>query len=280
MLHGIAIRTLGVLSVAIWTFILLMSFINVQLPSSPPLVIIEEPTTGAATSPSPYVNTLVILVIIAVGGATFVAVLMYAPRIASYISVIIFGLVTFLSITLYMLLLSYRLGLRMEPGLLILGLSIAILLTWLIRKGKGIFPILSASITAGAGGVLMGMMLPPMTAILLLLAISLFDLLMVKKGYLSVLGKEEMKDKIMMIRGMIVTYDQLTVGLGDLVFYSILVSNMYFQYGTWPAILSNAGVIIGFNVTLIYLKHSGTAPGLTIPIVLGLLLALIGQFFM
>ncbi|MEM3588762.1 MAG: hypothetical protein QXE25_02795 [Nitrososphaerota archaeon] len=280
VLHGNAIRALGVLTVAIWTFVLLMSFINVQLPHSPPLVIIEEPTIDAATSPSPYINTLVVLIIIAVGGAIFVSILIYAPRIASYISMIIFGLVTFLSLTLYTLLLSYRVGMQMESSFVTLCLGLAVLLTWLIRRGRGVLPIISAAITAAAGGVLMGMMLPPVTAILLLSAMSIFDLLMVKKGYLSVLNKEDLREKIMLIKGMIVNYDNLTIGLGDLVFYSILVSNMYFQYGFWPAVLSNLGILIGFNLTLLYLKRSGTAPGLTIPIILGLLLALASQFLL
>ncbi len=254
-----------------------MSFINVQIPPSPPLVVVEEPSVGAENSPSPYINTLVVLIIIAIGGMTFIAILLYAPRIASYISIIVFGLVSFFSLTLYALLLSYRLGMQIDSELTILCLFVAMALTWLIRNGKGVLPFLSASITAGAGGVLMGLMLPPMTALILLSAISLFDLLMVKRGYLSMLGKEELKDRIALIKGMIVNYNQLTIGLGDLVFYSVLVSNVYFQNGVWPAVLSNVGIFIGFSITLMFLKRHTAVPGLTIPILLGLFLATIGQ---
>ncbi len=270
---------MGVLTLAVWTFILLMSFINIQLPPTPPLVVINEPPSGAENSPSPYVNTFTVLLLITVGGVIFITILIYVPKIAAYISIIIFWLITFLSLTLYGLLVSYRIGLEIGTEIVITSLFIAILLTWLIRKGRGILPLISASITSAAGGVLIGSMLPPVTALILLISISLFDLLMVKKGYLSIFGKEELKDKIMLIKGMIVNYDQLTLGLGDLVFYSILISNMYFQYGFLLALLSNIGITIGFALTLILLKRSGIAPGLTIPLFLGLCLALIGRIF-
>jgi hypothetical protein len=275
-----AVMAVGILSVSIWTFIILMSFINVQIPPSPPLVVVEEPTVGAENSPSPYINTLVVLIILAIGGTTFMAILLYAPRIASYISIVVFGLVSFFSLTLYALLLSYRLSIQIESEITLLCLLVAAVLTWLIRKGSGALPFLSASITAAAGGVLIGSMLPPVTALILLSAISLFDLLMVKKGYLSMLGKKELKDRIGLIKGMIVNFNQLTIGLGDLVFYSILVSNVYFHGGFWPALLSNTGVFIGFSVTLMFLKRHTAVPGLTIPILLGLFLATIGQLFL
>jgi len=275
-----AIMAVGILSVSIWTFIILMSFINVQIPPSPPLVVVEEPTVGAENSSSPYINTLVVLIILAIGGTTFIAILLYVPRIASYISIVVFGLVSFFSLTLYALLLSYRLGIQIESEITLLCLFLAAVLTWLIRKGGGALPLLSASITAAAGGVLIGSMLPPVTALILLLAISLFDLLMVKKGYLSMLGKEELRDRIALIKGMIVNFNHLNIGLGDLVFYSILVSNIYFQSGFWPALLSNIGVFIGFSITLMFLKRHSTVPGLTIPILLGLFLATIGQLIL
>jgi len=275
-----AVIVVGILSLSIWTFILLMSFINVPIPPSPPLVVIEEPAAGAEGSPSPYINTLVVLIIIAVGGVAFITILLYAPRIASYISIIVFGLVSFFSLVLYAFLLSYRMGIQMESELTVICLFIAAVLTWLVRIGKGIFPILASSITAAAGGVLIGFMIPPITAIILLLAISLFDLVMVKKGYLSMLGKEEFKDRITLIRGMIVNYDRLTIGLGDLVFYSILISYIYFQGGFLLAILSNIGVFIGFGITLMFLKRHTAVPGLTIPILLGLSLAALGQLLL
>jgi hypothetical protein len=67
------------------------------------------------------------------------------------------------------------------------------------------------------------------------------------------------------------------MGLGDLVFYSMLVGVMVFgfQSSLIPAVASIIGIMAGSIITLLMLEKKGIFPGLPFPIMLGLALGLL-----
>lgn len=60
------------------------------------------------------------------------------------------------------------------------------------------------------------------------------------------------------------------MGLGDLVFYSMLSGIMLFNFGLISCLVSLVGILVGSFFTLVMLEKKGIFPGLPFPIILGL----------
>jgi hypothetical protein len=67
------------------------------------------------------------------------------------------------------------------------------------------------------------------------------------------------------------------MGLGDLVFYAVLIGTMYFGFSNsiLPAVMAIAGICIGAVITFFMLEKREIFPGLPFPIMLGLAFGLI-----
>ena len=60
------------------------------------------------------------------------------------------------------------------------------------------------------------------------------------------------------------------MGLGDLVFYSMLSGIMLFNFGLISCLVSLIGILVGSFLTLVMLEKKRMFPGLPFPILLGL----------
>jgi len=120
-------------------------------------------------------------------------------------------------------------------------------------------------------GVFLGVSIPYFTAITLLLALSIYDVISVYKGPI---GKIVEKAKLEEFTGAVFTYKNLTVGVGDIVFYSMLISNVIANLGFYPYIGAAAGILIGAYAALKMLEKREVFPGLPLALVLGLVLAI------
>jgi hypothetical protein len=60
------------------------------------------------------------------------------------------------------------------------------------------------------------------------------------------------------------------MGLGDLVFYSMLSGSMLFNFGLVSCIVSLVGILVGSFLTFLMLEKKGIFPGLPFPVLLGL----------
>jgi len=74
--------------------------------------------------------------------------------------------------------------------------------------------------------------------------------------------------------GAVVTYDKLTIGMGDLVFYSMLVATVRINLGVLPYIAALLGIFTGAYGSLKILEKKELFPGLPLSILLGLTLSL------
>ncbi len=135
-------------------------------------------------------------------------------------------------------------------------------------------------------GAFMGMIIPPITTIIILILISIWDIYAVKskrgpikKMFDIVLENSPKKEKIKKLDEKAeneeyeVEYDisSLEIGIGDLAFYSMLTSHaLIFTNNIVILIATACAVILGTGITILGLKKNKILPGLPISIFLGL----------
>lgn len=263
-----------ILTLVVWLFIFNLSRSIVTIEPVAPVVVVEEPAEAPATSPAPYLNTITLLGVIAAAGFTLFLIFKKFPKLASLISVTAFWIVSFLTLLIHVGYVGNAFAVVGEVLLVGATFLAATLLAFLVRKVSGVVALAAACVTAAAGGTIIGYMIPVLTFIVLVASLTVFDLVMVKKGYLSLLSHEEYRDRINQLRGLVVEIGDVNIGLGDLLFYTITITTAFFKLGILPAIASNIAVMIGYYLTLQLLKRWSTVPGLTIPLALALVSAL------
>ena len=114
--------------------------------------------------------------------------------------------------------------------------------------------------------------LSPWTALALPIAFSVYDIYAVFRGPLKALVGT---NPTIALVGMSIKAGEFTLGLGDVVFYTLLPSLALFQFyprfGLLPAGLTMVAIIAGMVVTLFLLSKRRMLPGLPIPMLLGVL---------
>ena len=78
------------------------------------------------------------------------------------------------------------------------------------------------------------------------------------------------RDRKNQLKGLSFAFKELQMGLGDLVFYSMLSGAMLLKIGLLSYLLASAGILIGSFATFLLLEKKQIFPGLPIPILLGL----------
>lgn len=259
-----------ILTAVLWLFIFNLQNSFVEIQPVAPIVVVEEPVEAPAASPAPYINTLTLLSIIAIAGFVIFMIFRRFPRLISLLAVGAFWLVSFLTLLLHFGFIGQLILFLSEYLLFGSVLLVSVILTLLVVRTSGVAALIAACTTAAAGGTIIGYMLPLYTFIALVGSLTVFDFVMVKKGYLSLLNRDEYRDRIHQLRGLLVEVGGINLGLGDLLFYTVTVSTSFFRLGLAPAIASNVAMIAGYYLTLQLLKRWSTAPGLTIPLALSL----------
>lgn len=131
----------------------------------------------------------------------------------------------------------------------------------------------------GALGIFFGFEIPLYSAVLILAFLAIYDVFAVYRGPVGKIaqsgaGLEE-------LQGLSFSFKDIQMGLGDLVFYSMLTGAMFFSFlpNVLPAIVAIIGIIAGSVITFFMLEKRGIFPGLPFPIMLGLAGGLITGFF-
>lgn len=142
-----------------------------------------------------------------------------------------------------------------------------VVLALAIFKSKGIFHLGSIVVIGGLTGTFLGVSIPTLTATALLLALAAYDLFAVYRGPI---GKIAQKADLEEFTGAVFTYGDLTVGMGDMVFYSMLASNAMMNFGLAPFLGAATGLIVGAFLGFKMLEGREMFPGLPFAILLGL----------
>ena len=260
-----------------WISVLLTGYAGIIFPR-PIITPVEEPSptappAQALSNPAPYLNTLIIIGLIALSSIIILYIASKKPRILKFLIACLAWLVSFSITTLYLL----NLSLILDPWIFNLWIPLAsitaTIITYLIFRG-GEFPASFAAsyIASGAGGVI-GMSIPYWTFLILIIAISIYDILAVYKGHLSHLTKQDAP----ILRGLAVEIGDLVIGLGDLFFYSLTISAVIWNYGITYGIIASIMILIGYTIILFTLRKAKHLPGLPIPLTLALAATLLAS---
>jgi presenilin-like A22 family membrane protease len=223
-------------------------------------------TTGGVT-----LNAGIFVVLMAATGTVMYLFIKYGlKRLVKYlINIAMFALLFFLFIwygTLYAASLPPTLTSALWIWLLV-SLLASVALALAIYKSKGALHFVAIVLIGGMTGTFLGVSIPTLTAIALLLALAAYDLFAVYKGPI---GKIAQSTDLEEFTGAVFTYGDLTVGMGDMVFYSMLASMSMMNFGALPFLAAAVGLIIGAYLGFRMLEGRDMFPGLPFAIILGL----------
>jgi presenilin-like A22 family membrane protease len=136
-----------------------------------------------------------------------------------------------------------------------------------LHRGSESTRLLSVTIIGSLTGTFLGASIPTLTAIVLLAALAVYDLVSVYRGPIGKIA--EMAD-LEEFKGAVFTVGDLTIGMGDLVFYSMLVSNAMVNFGALAYVGALAGVLVGSFLGFKMLERKEVFPGLPFAICFGL----------
>jgi hypothetical protein len=226
------------------------------------------------TTPGLFGNAFYFVILIAVSATVFYILLKRKNR--KIITLLIAFALTTSSLLLSVVYLSVIFAYGPSLEILVLPLSIVITIIFdlaIFRLGS------KARNTAviclgGALGVFFGNFIPFLSAVLILAFLAVYDVFAVyygPVGKIAHLGLDQ-------LQGLSYSFKDVQMGLGDLVFYSMLSGSMLFNFGLIPWLVSLVGILGGSFLTFAMLEKKGIFPGLPLPILLGLLGGLIALF--
>jgi presenilin-like A22 family membrane protease len=230
------------------------------VPSLPVTPFPEETVSG------PFGNALYFVVIIAVGATVLYLLLKWKNR------KLITFLITFALTTASLLLSVFYLSAIFSsvPNSEILVVILSIIVTVVVDLA--IFRLGSKARNAvvvclgGALGVFFGVSIPLLSALLILCFLAVYDVFAVYKGPVGKIAHAGLDQ----LKGLSFSFKDIQMGLGDLVFYSMLSGSMLFNFGVVSYLVSLAGILIGSFITFMMLEKKGIFPGLPFPVFLGL----------
>ena len=132
----------------------------------------------------------------------------------------------------------------------------------------------------GALGIFFAKFIPLASAVLILAFLAVYDVIAVYKGPVGKIAQQS--SGLDLLQGLSFSFKDIQMGLGDLVFYSMLIGVMFFSFpqSILPTALSLIGILAGSILTFFMLEKKGIFPGLPFPIMLGLALGLITGFLL
>jgi Presenilin len=209
---------------------------------------------------------------------TLVLVWLLKRKMVTSFKVLIFASVAFSAFVLT-LVTADTFAVNFLPPAFELPIAIGIPILFVAAIGYVIFvknvPWLATVILAFVGaevGSFFAETLPHWTALALPIAFSIYDIYAVFRGPLKALVGTAPGIALV---GMSIKAGEFTIGLGDIVFYTLLPSlalfEFYPQYGLLPAVLTIAAINVGMVITLFLLSKKRLLPGLPIPMLLGVL---------
>ena len=116
-------------------------------------------------------------------------------------------------------------------------------------------------------GVFLGRNIDPLTALVLAGALVVYDIVAVFRGPVGALAKSmEAGD----LPGAMFNYQELTIGMGDMVFYSLLAMTSLILYGPSSFVGAGLGILAGTFLGFKALRRFEMFPGLPFSLVLGI----------
>ena len=130
----------------------------------------------------------------------------------------------------------------------------------------------------GALGIFFGFSIPLYSAVIILVFLAVYDVVAVYKGPVGKIAASGLDQ----LQGLSFSFKDIQMGLGDLVFYSMLMGVIFFSFlsSFLPTLMAIIGILAGSIITFFALEKKGIFPGLPFPILLGLAFGLITGFLL
>jgi presenilin-like A22 family membrane protease len=231
-----------------------------------PVTPIPESTPGA-----PLGNGLYFVVLIAIAATMFYFLLKRKSK--NVIKGLIIVALTTASLLLSLVYLSAILAYipAIDNLFILIALSIVVTVFFdlaIFRLGSNARNI-AVICLGGALGIFFGFSIPIFSAIVILAFLAIYDVIAVYKGPV---GKIAQSSGLDILQGLSFSFKDIQMGLGDLVFYSMLMAVTFFGFQTniLPTIAAVIGILAGSIATFFALEKKGIFPGLPFPIMLGL----------
>lgn len=263
---------------------LILSLIRIgetQVPAGPPFQSVNTSNAGL------YNVTVIILIMVVATYIIYRLIKRGSIKAFETLKNVLLAIVIISSTLFYVS--TYVYGYEIKPLIeyplspLILTIVISALILYAAIKARNtVVRAFAISAYSSMAGVIFTIALPAWTLAILLVALPLYDIVMVYKGLLGKLVTELSKygeGKYPILRGLILDMDGIGIGVGDLVLYATLVSLTMLEYenygftfieGLMASLASLLGILIGLYMTFKYiLPIKKYAPALPIPILLG-----------
>ena len=240
-----------------------------------PVTPIPETTPGA-----PFGNGLYFVVLIAISATLFYFLIKRRSKN------IIKGLIVFALTTASLLLSVVYLSavLAFFPiidnlwWLIALSIVLTVLFDLAIFRLGSIAQNVAVVALGGALGIFFGFSIPLYSAVIILVFLAVYDVIAVYKGPVGKIAASGLDQ----LQGLSFSFKDIQMGLGDLVFYSMLMGVIFFSFlsSFLPTLMAIVGILAGSIITFFALEKKGIFPGLPFPILLGLAFGLITGFLL
>jgi presenilin-like A22 family membrane protease len=220
------------------------------------------------TASAPLGNAFYFVILIALSATVFYVLLKRKSR-KLIIALIALALTT-ASLLLSIIYLSAIFAYMPDLGFLVLPLSILVTVIFdlsIFRLGNKARNM--AVVLLGGGlGVFFSASIPFLSATMILVFLAIYDVFAVYYGPVGKIAHSGLDQ----LQGLSYSFKDVQMGLGDLVFYSMLVGSILFEFQPklLPCLVALIGITVGSFLTLVMLEKKGIFPGLPFPIVLGL----------
>lgn len=240
-----------------------------------PVTPIPETTPGA-----PFGNALYFVVLIAISATMFYFLIKRKSKN------IIKGLIV-VALTTASLLLSvvYLSAILVYVPILdnlwvLIALSIALTVLFdlsIFRFGNNARNVAVVAL-GGALGIFFGFSIPLYSAVIILAFLAVYDVIAVYKGPVGKIAASGLDQ----LQGLSFSFKDIQMGLGDLVFYSMMMGVIFFSFlpNLLPTLMTIIGILAGSIITFFALEKKGIFPGLPFPILLGLAFGLTTGFLL
>jgi presenilin-like A22 family membrane protease len=240
-----------------------------------PVTPIPENTPGA-----PYGNALYFVVLIAISAAVFYFLLKRKSKniIKGLIVVALTTASLLLSVVYLSAILAFFPTIDNIWVLILLSIVVAVLFDLSIFRFGSIARNVAVVALGGALGIFFGFSIPIYSAVIILVFLAVYDIIAVYKGPMGKIAASGLDQ----LQGLSFSFKDIQMGLGDLVFYSMLMGVMFFRFtpNILPTVMAIVGILAGSIVTFFALEKKGIFPGLPFPIMLGLSFGLITGFLL
>jgi len=244
--------------------------------ATPPPVYPVTPISQATPTGSLF-NALYFVIIAAIGATTIFLIIRYrGHKTLRFLTG--FALTSaFLLVSVIYLLATLSHIPNYLPIVIALSITIAILADLAIFHfgGKAADTVVIG--VGGALGVFLGANLNVPTSVLILAFLAVFDIIAVYRGPIGKIAESSEFDEM---KGLSFSFKEFQMGLGDLVFYSLLTGTMFINISLAACLFSVIGIMVGSYLTFLALERREVFPGLPIPVALGIAFGLIAGFLL